>query len=139
MSDEPNATDPVVLVVSRFLVGELAAAQFATSARAALAAFAQCRGFCGGRIGQSMDDPELRVLETTWESVGAYRKALGSYDVKLSVVPFLYLAIDEPSAYEVVHVNDADGVRDFASSLAADASTISLGEAAGANVPPVVS
>lgn len=139
MSQEPNAPDAGVLIVSRFRVQESKAAAFAVDARASLAVFATCPGFCGGRIGASMDDPELRVFETSWTTVGAYRKALGSYDVKLSVVPFLYLAIDESSAYEIVHANDAAGVRDFASSLAADAGTVSLGDAASAEVRPVVS
>ena len=42
------------------------------------------------------------MLVTTWENVGAYRRALSSYDVKLHAVPLLSRAIDEPSAYEVV-------------------------------------
>ena len=40
------------------------------------------------------------MLVTTWEHVGAYRRALSSYDVKLHAVPLLSRAIDEPSAYE---------------------------------------
>jgi hypothetical protein len=42
------------------------------------------------------------VLTTTWEHVGAYRRALSSYDVKLNAVPLLSRALDEPSAYELV-------------------------------------
>ena len=34
--------------------------------------------------------------------MGAYRRALSSYDVKLHAVPTLSRALDEPSAYEVV-------------------------------------
>ena len=42
------------------------------------------------------------MLATTWEHVGAYRRALSAYDVKLHAVPLLSRALDEPSAYEVV-------------------------------------
>lgn len=136
---KPNPSDARVLVASRFRVPDEQQPEFAQHARAALAVFANCAGYCGGRIGQSTDEPELRLFETTWESIGAYRRALGSYEVKLSVVPFLYLAIDEPSAYEIVHVNDVAGVREYSSSLAADVHSIALGDAASAHVPPVIS
>ncbi|MGI8577655.1 MAG: antibiotic biosynthesis monooxygenase [Nocardioidaceae bacterium] len=59
-------------------------------------------GFVAGTVGRALDDPRLWVLETHWENVGAYRRALSSYDVKLAVVPVLSQAIDEPSAYEVI-------------------------------------
>ena len=59
-------------------------------------------GFVRSRIGRNTDDPELWVLTTEWESVGAYRRALSAYDVKLTAVPVLSRAIDEPSAYELV-------------------------------------
>ena len=39
---------------------------------------------------------------TRWENVGAYRRALSSYDLKLHGVPVLSHALDEPGAYEVV-------------------------------------
>jgi hypothetical protein len=39
---------------------------------------------------------------TEWESVGAYRRALSSYDVKLHATPLLARSLDEPSAYEVL-------------------------------------
>jgi hypothetical protein len=35
--------------------------------------------------------------------VGSYRRALSSYDVKVTAVPLLSLAYDEPSAFEVMH------------------------------------
>ncbi len=42
------------------------------------------------------------MLTTEWEGPGAYRRALSSYDVKLTAVPTLSRALDEPSAYEPV-------------------------------------
>jgi hypothetical protein len=57
-------------------------------------------GYLGGEIGRNLDDPTLWLLTTRWENVGSYRRALSAYDVKLSAVPILSRALDEPSAYE---------------------------------------
>lgn len=65
-------------------------------------ALAACRGYVEGSVGRNVDEPTLWVLQTRWEHVGAYRRALSSYDVKMRAVPVLYRALDEPSAYEVV-------------------------------------
>ena len=46
-----------------------------------------------------------------WENVGAYRRALSAYDVKVGAVPLLSTAIDEPSAYEVVEPGAALNIR----------------------------
>lgn len=59
-------------------------------------------GYVTGWVGRNVDDPDLWVLTTRWENVGAYRRALSSYDLKLHGVPVLSRAIDEPGAYEVV-------------------------------------
>ncbi|MBM9460281.1 antibiotic biosynthesis monooxygenase [Nocardioides sp. zg-536] len=59
-------------------------------------------GYVDGVLGRSLDDPALWVLATRWASVGAYRRALSSYDVKLHGVPVLSRALDEPSAFETV-------------------------------------
>jgi quinol monooxygenase YgiN len=91
-----------VIVVSRFRVAEADAASFRTDVEQALATLARQKGHLAGRIGRNVDDPELWVLTTEWENVGAYRRALSSYDVKLTAVPTLSRAIDEPSAYEPV-------------------------------------
>ena len=68
----------------------------------ALAILADKPGYVTGGVGRNVDDPTLWVLTTRWEHVGAYRRALSSYDVKMRAVPVLYRALDEPSAYEVV-------------------------------------
>ncbi len=59
-------------------------------------------GYVTGWVGRNVDDPDLWVLTTRWENVGAYRRALSSYDLKLYGVPVLSRALDEPGAYEVV-------------------------------------
>jgi hypothetical protein len=91
-----------VLVVSRFRVPEAEGDAFRGDLERARAVLADRPGYASGRIGRNLDDPTLWTLVTTWENVGAYRRALSSYDVKLLAVPLLSRAIDEPSAYEVV-------------------------------------
>ena len=60
-----------------------------------------------GHVGRNVDDPGLWVLTTEWEGPGAYRRALSSYDVKVTAVPTLSRALDEPSAYEPVVPGEA--------------------------------
>ena len=91
-----------MLVVSRFRVPEAEGAAFRDGLATAHATLAERPGYVDGRVGRNLDDPELWVLTTRWENVGAYRRALSSYDVKLRAVPLLSRAVDEPSAYEVV-------------------------------------
>jgi hypothetical protein len=91
-----------VLVVNRFRVEEEAGPVFFAELQAALEALAAKRGYVDGRIGRNLDDPTLWMLTTRWENVGSYRRALSSYDVKLTAVPLLSRAVDEPSAYELV-------------------------------------
>ncbi len=93
-----------MLVVNRFRAGEDPAALRADLERVHALLAAQ-RGYVDGRLGRNLDDPDLWVLTTRWEHVGAYRRALSSYDVKLHGVPVLSRALDEPSAYEVVEPN----------------------------------
>jgi quinol monooxygenase YgiN len=90
------------MVVSRFRVPEADAEEFRAALERAHAVLAGRPGFASGRIGRNLDDQSLWTLVTTWENVGAYRRALSSYDVKLHAVPLLSRAIDEPSAFEVV-------------------------------------
>jgi quinol monooxygenase YgiN len=91
-----------VLVVNRFRVPEAHGEAFRVDIERARAALAERPGYVSGTIGRNLDDPELWVLTTAWEHVGAYRRALSSYDVKLHAVPLLGRALDEPSAYEPV-------------------------------------
>lgn len=92
-----------MLVVTRFRVPETDRADFAERARVAVDALAMRPGFLGGRVGRATDDPTAWVVVTEWEGVGAYRRALSAYDVKVHATPLLALAIDEPSGYEVLY------------------------------------
>jgi quinol monooxygenase YgiN len=112
------------VVVMRFAVPADSADAFSEEASAVarlLAGFDGCRGI---DVGRASDDPALWAMVARWESVGSYRKALSSYDVKLNAVPFLSRAIDEPTAFEVLFGMDATGERATSSDLAGDAGTV---------------
>ena len=133
----PTASVSVVLVVTRFDVPEGESAGFLPRAQAALAAFAARPGYVRGRIGRAADDPTAWVLTTEWTGVGAYRRSLSSYDVKVDAAPLLSLGRDEPSAFEVL-VSSGDGDAALGGSrLAADAGEVGVGEASGPAVSDV--
>jgi len=94
-----------VLVVNRFRVPAPEADVLRAQLEEAHGLLATKPGYVDGTLGRNLDEPDLWVLTTRWESVGAYRRALSSYDVKLAAVPTLSRALDEPSAYEVVEPN----------------------------------
>jgi len=93
-----------VLVVTRFVVAEDGQAGFVDRAHTALAALAARPGYVAGRLARSLDEPAYWCLVTEWESVGAYRRALSSFEVKVDATPLLAESLDEPSAYEVLAV-----------------------------------
>lgn len=134
-----NSPTPGLMVISRFRVGAEQVAEFAANSRKAIAVLASCSGFIEAFVGQSTDEPDLLTITSRWQHVGAYRRALSTFEVKVSVIPFLSLAIDESSAYEVVHHRTEHSVIDSASGLAADAGSIGLGHAAGPVIPSVPS
>ena len=88
-----------MLVVNRFRAED---ESFRDDLQAVLTVLGERPGFLSGEIGRNLDDPDLWVLVTRWESVGGYRRALSSYEVKVGAVPTLSRALDEPSAYEPV-------------------------------------
>jgi len=116
-----------VLVVTRFEVHEADAATFLPQAQAALQAFAARPGYVRGRVGRAADDPTAWVLTTEWDGVGAYRRSLSSYDVKVDAAPLLSRGRDEPSAFEILLSDEGTS----SSGRAVDAGTVGLGEASG--------
>lgn len=97
-----------MLVVTRYRVEPADADDFLGRAAAALGALAARPGHIRGRVGSTTDDPGLWVMVTEWESVGAYRRALGGYEVKVHASPLMAQALDEAGAVEVLL--DHDGV-----------------------------
>lgn len=89
-----------MLVLTRFVVEPADEATFREQAAAALAALGECPGWRAGRVARAIDDATAWLLVTEWESVGAYRRALGAYDVKMHATPLLARALAEPTAYE---------------------------------------
>lgn len=110
----------VLLVVSRYRVAPEDRDRFVDDAERAIDVLAEQVGFLSASIGQSTDEVGLLVVRSEWTGVGAYRRALSSYAVKLSAVPLLSTAVDEPSAFEVVRNWSAAGKSSAPSGLAAD-------------------
>ena len=104
------------------------AAGFREDAAAALTAFAARPGYLRGRVGRAADDPTAWVLTTEWEGVGAYRRSLSAYDVKVYAAPLLARGRDEPSAFEVLLSDDGAAAP---SRRAADAARAAVGESSG--------
>ena len=92
-----------MLSVTRYTVPDHEVDRFLARARDALAVLAERPGYRSGRVGRAADDPALWVITTEWENIGAYRRAFGAFEVKVTAVPLLSLARDEPSAFEVVY------------------------------------
>ena len=88
--------------MNRFRVEQSDAEAFRGDVQAAIDLLAARPGYVDGAVGRNVDDPGLWVLQTRWENVGSYRRALSSYDVKLGAVPLLSRALNEPSAYQIV-------------------------------------
>jgi quinol monooxygenase YgiN len=125
-----------VLVVTRYVVPGDEQSAFLDQCRGALAALAARPGCRSGHVARSIDDPTLWTLTTTWESVGAYRRALSSYEVKLYAVPLMYRAVDEPTAFEDLVVWTPDGgTVEHESRRSADADVVNLGEAGVGRAP----
>lgn len=112
-----------MLVVSHFTVPEPEAAAFGERVERALAAFAARPGYLRGRVGRSIDDPSEWVFTTEWEGVGAYRRSLSAYDVKVDAAPLLGLARDAPSAFEVLFADNTAVPGPRPSARATDADT----------------
>lgn len=99
-----------MLVVSRFpSIKNAEAPGFLAEAQRALEVLAARPGFRSGRLARAADDPNAWVLISEWENIGAWRRALSAYEVKLESTPLLAQAADEPSAYEVLVAIDETG------------------------------
>jgi quinol monooxygenase YgiN len=107
-----------VLVVTRFVVNE--PDPFVERAHTALATLAARPGYLSGQLARAIDEPDQWCMVTVWESVGAYRRALSSYEVKLHATPLLAEAFDEPSAFEVLASAAPGGPVEVAGSDRAD-------------------
>ncbi len=88
-----------VVAVTRFRVPDEAADGLAVDAGVLLGALTARPGFGTGTFGRAVDDPGLFALVTTWEGVGAYRRALSAFEVKVAGAPVWLHAVDEPGVF----------------------------------------
>lgn len=119
-----------MLVITKHRVQSDQMSDWLKSAKSAILPLAACAGCLGTEIGLATDEADLAVVVTKWESVGAYRRALSNFDVKMQSIPFLSTAVDESSAFEVVYRNIAGEITEFEAARALDADEIGLGNAA---------
>lgn len=128
---------PGFVALLRFRSGDVPALM--AQLRESVALLSVKDGFVHAHVARAVDEPELIVLQLGWDTVGSYRRALSAYDVKVQVVPVISQALDEPTAFEVLHFRDPHVVVDAPGALAADAGTVSLGTASAQIVPPAPS
>ncbi|WP_250290626.1 antibiotic biosynthesis monooxygenase family protein [Frankia sp. CiP1_Cm_nod1] len=119
-----------MIVVTRLRVPAEDAAAFRERAERTLAVLAGARGYRSARLGRAVDDPELWIITSEWDGVGAWRRALGAFDVRMELTPLMAYAVDEPGAFEVLLAHEAAGgpVRRGGSDLASDAATAGPGD-----------
>lgn len=135
----PSASADLLVVISRFRVPAEARTSFLHDAETALAALSAQAGCRAAGLAQSTDEADLLLMRTEWSGIGAYRRALSAFDVKVNAVPLLSRAIDEPSAYESIRSWDGSVIVRSESGLAADAGEVRLGSAAGPDIAAVTS
>ena len=109
-----------MLVISRYRVDPADTAAFLAEARTAVEVMSARPGCLSLRVGRAVDEPDLWVMQGHWESVGSYRRALGSREVKQHAVPLMYRCLDEPSAFEVRLEATAGEVAELEGALAED-------------------
>src|SRR5699024_5711215 len=97
-----------VIVITRYTVPETDTESFRADAEAAIDVLSRRPGYRGHHIGRAVDDPSLWTVVTEWDGVGPYRRALSNFDVRVTAVPLLSRAIDEPPAFETCDQRSAD-------------------------------
>jgi heme oxygenase (mycobilin-producing) len=119
MSTAPvgGPADPAAQVVSvlRFSMGQVSGGVAALEELADV--LGELPGCQGVELARATEDPQTWVLVSTWGSVGDYRRALSSYEVKMRQ-PLLSGAEGGPSAFEVLYSRAAGEVRRASSGLA---------------------
>ncbi|MFN8076136.1 MAG: antibiotic biosynthesis monooxygenase family protein [Kineosporiaceae bacterium] len=92
----------MLLALTRYDVPDAEAAAFLQQARPALAVLLERPGCRDAQLARAVDETEVWVMASRWESVGAYRRALSHPEVKLHAVPLMYRCRDEPTSFEVL-------------------------------------
>lgn len=127
MPETPLRVGPTPLrVATHFAIPAEQAELFQGQLQEVVDLLAVMPGCEGVELGRSPDDPSRWLLVSRWESVGAYRRAISSYEIKLRQ-PVLSRATDEPSVYEVLYASQGGVATAAASARASDADTVDLG------------
>ena len=109
-----------MIVITRYRVPSEDREAFLSEAAGAVRALSSRSGCRAVRVARAVDDGGLWVMQSEWDSVGAYRRALSAPEVKLLAVPLMYRCVDEPSAFEI-RLDAVDGeVTEVAGALAED-------------------
>ncbi|MEI6108633.1 MAG: antibiotic biosynthesis monooxygenase [Actinomycetes bacterium] len=74
-------------------------------------------GFLRASIMHSADETRLYLVQTDWQDVGSYRRALGSMEAKLGVWPLLADMQDEATAFEKLLEMNVNDVTRFETSV----------------------
>ena len=93
-----------MLAVIRYTVPESQSQDFVKQGHTILQTLSEQPGFLRGRLARSVDEPNLWALVSEWEGAGFYRRALSA--ARTAMYPLMILMVNEPSAYEDVHVQD---------------------------------
>lgn len=87
-----------MLAINRFRVTDEDA--FLARAEPAIAFMLACEGNLSAELVRNLDEPDLWCIASTWRNVGAYRRSFNGFQAKVTLVPLLSEAIDEPGAYD---------------------------------------
>jgi len=109
------ATTPFLLL-TRFAEPE-GSADFEAGLRGVAELLGTQPGCVSAAVGRAADDVTAWVLTAQWESVGDYRRAMSSYDVKVAATAVLSAAVDEPTVFELLYSRFGENVVESKSAL----------------------
>ena len=89
-----------MIAVSRFRVDAQGTDAFVGRANDAVNFFRTRAGNQSAELVRNLDEPDLWCIASTWRNVGAYRRSFNGFQAKVTLVPLLSEAIDEPGAYD---------------------------------------
>jgi quinol monooxygenase YgiN len=131
LPDFMNIAPNTIAVIAQLAVPASSKAQFEQGYERMVELCSQSPGFLSSELGQSTDSLEDFTLIHRWSGVGAYRKFLSRYEIKLEVIPFLSTFTKDSVTVEIIMDSQSDQVENGTSSLALDAQTFDRGSIHG--------
>lgn len=126
-----NIAPNPIAVIAQLVVPAAERARFEQGCERMVELCAESPGFLSSELGQSTDSLEDFTLIHRWANVGAYRKFLSRYEIKLEVIPFLSTFTKDSVTVEIIMDSQSDRVESGTSSLALDAQTFDRGSTHG--------